>query len=145
MSTLSRAGFIISHPSTLKPVERIFSPGKRVDLVDRFIQSHMLQMFNIWCCLATINGPSSRLLAEALSFVNWHVRLRLGGGPLLAGNYCCDIWGVGGFENPTLVRVLEGLATAIVHCMHHWHPPPFAPKMFYSDAAQESTMMCSCL
>ena len=54
--------------------------------------------------------------------------LGLGGGGgawlLLASSYCCDRWGV--FEKPTPLKVLEGLAAAIVRCMEPWRPrqPP---------------------
>ena len=88
-----------------------------MDLVDRSIQSHpgaFLQMFNMWLHLATRITPSSGPLAKMLGFINWHLGPCWGWGPLLAGSYCCDRWGA--FEKPTLVRVLEGLATAIVRC-----------------------------
>ena len=69
-------------------------------------------MFNILLRLATRSRPSSRLLSKALGFIHCHFRPRLGGGPLLTGNYCCDRWGW--FERPTSRKVLHGLCTAIV-------------------------------
>ena len=56
-----------------------------MDFVLRSIQSHpraFVQMFNIWLRLATRSNPSSRVLAKALGFINWHFRPRRGGGVL---------------------------------------------------------------
>ena len=100
----------------------------------RTIRSHpraCLQMFNIWLGLATGSRPSSRLLSKALGFIHWHFRPRLGGGPLLAGGYCCDQWA--GFERPTPRKVLHGLCTAIVRCMEPWEPPALARIAIYKS------------
>ena len=121
---LEEAGFIVSGKSTLDPVTEIFFLGKYINLGVRTIRSHpraFLQMFNIWLRLATRSRLSSRLLPKALGFIHWHFRPRLGGGPLLAGSYCCDWWG--GFELPTPLKVLHGLCTAIVRCMETLEPP----------------------
>ena len=122
---LEEAGFIVSGKSTLDPVTEIFFLGKYINLGVHTIRSHpgaFFKMFNIWLRLATRLRPSSRLLSKALGFIHWHFRPRLGGGgPLLAGSYCCDLWG--GFERPTPLKVLHGLCTTIVWCMETWEPP----------------------
>ena len=134
---LEEAGFIVSGKSTLEPVTDIFFLGKYINLGVRTIRSHpraFLQMFNIWLRLATRSRPSSRLLSKALGFIHWHFRPRLGGGPLLAGSYCCDRWG--GFERPTPLKVLHGLCTAIVRCMETWEPPaPARLAVFHALSA----------
>ena len=86
----------MSGKSTLDLVTEMFFLGKYINLGVRTIRSHpraFLQMFNIWLRLTTRSRPSSRLLSKALGFIHWHFRPRLGGGPLLAGSYCCDRWG----------------------------------------------------
>ena len=130
---LEEAGFLVSAKSTLDPVtEFFFFFGKYVNLGVRTMRSHpcaFLQMFNIWLRLATRSRPSSRLLSKALGFIHWHFRPRLGGGPLLARSYCCDLGG--GFERPTPRKVLHGQCTPIVRFMEPWEPPALARIAVY--------------
>ena len=124
---LEEAGFLVSAISTPEPITKVFFLGEYVNLGVRMIWSHpqaVLQMFNIWLRLATRSRPSSRLLSKALRFIHWHFRPHLGGGPLVAGSYCCDR--LGGFGRPTPCKVLHGLCTAIVRCMVPWEPPALA-------------------
>ena len=93
---LEEAGFLVSAKHTLEPVTEIFFKGKYVNLGVRTVMSHpraFLHMFNIWLRLATRSRPSARLLSKALGFIHLHFRPCLGGGPLLAGSYCCERWG----------------------------------------------------
>ena len=124
LRAVEEAQFIVSAKSTLDPVTEILFLGKYVNLGVHTIRSHaraFLQMFNIWLRLATWSHPSSRLLSEALGFIHCHFWPRMGGGPLLAGSYCCDR--LGGLEHPTPRKVLHGLCTAIVRCMEPCEPP----------------------
>ena len=89
-------GFIVSPKSTLSPVERIFFLGKWLDLSARTISSHpraFLQMLSAWLRVAVRTLNFSRLVGKLAGFMQWHVRPRLGTGPLFAGSYCWMRWG----------------------------------------------------
>ena len=89
-------GFIVSPKSTLTPVERIFFPGKWLDLSTRAVSSHpraFLQMLSAWLRVAVRTLNYSSLVGKLVGFMQWHVRPRLGTGPLFAGSYCWMRWG----------------------------------------------------
>ena len=56
-----------------------------------------------------------------LGFLQWHVRPRVGAGPLLAGAYCHERWG--NDRLPTPIRVLHSLVTVMTRCAEPWRPP----------------------
>ena len=135
---LEEAGFLVSAKSTpelLTQFSFFFSRNYTNLGVHTIGPTHVgpifLQMLNIWLRLATRSRPSSSLLCKALGFIHWHFRPRLGGGPVLAGSYCCDRWGGGWFERPTPHKVLHGLCTAIIRCMEPWEPPALAHIAVY--------------
>ena len=77
-------------------------------------------MFAQWLRLATAAHPHPRHLNKVLGFIQWHVRPCRGMGPFLAGAYCWQRWGTVG--QPVPLKVLHGLATAIVFAMEPWSP-----------------------
>ena len=121
---LRRHGFLVSPKSTLDPVERIFFLGKWLDLSERTISSHpraFLQMLSAWLPVAVRTLNCSRLVGKLVGFMQWHVRPRLGTGPLFAGSYCSIRWGDHSQALP--LRVLEGLATTMALAAEEWRPP----------------------
>ena len=124
VEALKAAGFLVSPKSVLEPTTHVLFLGKHVDTQARRIWSHpraYLQMFAQWLRLATAAHPHPRHLNKVLGFIQWHVRPRRGIGPFLAGAYCWQRWGAVG--QPVPLKVLHGLATAIVFAMEPWHPP----------------------
>ena len=63
----------------------------------------------------------SRLVGKLIGSMQWHVRPRLGTGPLFAGSYCWMRWGDHGQALP--LKVLEGLATIMALAAEEWRPP----------------------
>ena len=117
-------GFIVSPKSTLSPVERIFFLGKWLDLSARTISSHpraFLQMLSAWLQVAVWTLNYSRLVGKLTGFMQWHVRPRLGTGPLFAGSYCWMRWGDHSQALP--LKVLEGLATTMALAAEEWRLP----------------------
>ena len=78
-------------------------------------------MFALWLRLAIAAHPHPRHLNKVLGFIQWHVRPHRGMGPFLSGAYCWHRWGAVG--QPVPLKVLHGLATAIVFAMEPWSPP----------------------
>ena len=118
-----RAGFLVSAKSTLDPVQKLQALGKVVDLKERSIQVQpfvFLQFLVAWLRLAT-GGYSKRRLDKLLGTLQWHLRPRRGFSGVLAGAYA---WSRFGPERApaTLVKVLEGLATAIARIGQKWRP-----------------------
>ena len=121
---LRAASFIVSQNSTLQLVQKICFLGKWLDLEAREIRSHpraFLRMFHAWARLACKSRPNSRLMPKMLGFLQWHVRPRVGAGPLLAGAYCHERWGSD--RLPTPIRVLHSLVTVMTRCAEPWRPP----------------------
>ena len=121
---LRRHGFIVSPKSTLSPVERIFFLGKWLDLSARTISSHpraFLQMPSAWLRVTVRTLNYRRLVGTLVCFMQWHVCLRLGTGPLSAGSYCWMWWGDHSQALP--LKVLEGLATTMALAAEEWRPP----------------------
>ena len=124
VEALKAAEFLVSPKSVLEPTTRILFFGKHIDTQARRVWSHpraYLQMFAQWLRLATAAHPQPRHLNKVLGFIQWHVRRRRGIGPFLAGAYCWQRWGAVG--QPVSLKVLHGLATAIVFAMEPWSPP----------------------
>ena len=124
VEALRAAGFLVSPKSVLEPPTRILFLGKHIDPQMRRIWSHpraFLQMFAQWLRLATAVHPHPRHLNKVSGFIQWHVRPRRGMGPFLAGAYCWQRWGAVG--QPVPLKLLHGLATAIVFAMEPWSPP----------------------
>ena len=124
VKALRAAGFLVSPKSVLEPTARILFLGKHIDTQARRIWSHpraFLQMFAQWLRLATAAHPHPRHLNKVLGLIQWHVRPRRGMGPFFAGAYCSQRWGAVG--RPVPLKVLHGLATAIVFPMELWCPP----------------------
>ena len=122
VEALKAAGFLVSPKSVLEPTTRILFLGKHIDTQVRRIWSHpraYLQMFAQWLRL-TAAHPHPRHLNEVLGFIQWHVRPCRGMGPFLAWAYCWQNWGAIGQVVP--LKVLHGLATAIVFAMEPWSP-----------------------
>ena len=65
--------------------------------------------------------PRPHHLNKVLGFIQWHVRPRKGMGPFLAGAYWWQRWGAVG--QPVPLKVLHGLATAIVFATEPQSPP----------------------
>ena len=71
--------------------------------------------------MATAAQPHPRHLIKVLGFIQWHLRPRRSMGPFLAGAYCWQQLAAVG--QPFPLKVLHGLATAIVFAMEPWFPP----------------------
>ena len=124
VEALKAAGFLVSPKSVLEPTTRILFLGKHIDTRARRVWSHpraYLHMFAQWLRLATAAHPHPRHLNKVLGFIHWHVRPRRGMGPFLSGVYCAQRWGAVG--QPVPLKVLHGLATAIVFAVEPWSPP----------------------
>ena len=124
VDALKAAGFLVSPKSVLEPTTRILFLGKHIDTWARHIWSHpraYLHMFAQCLRLATAAHPHPLHFNKVLGFIQWHVRLRRGMGPFLAGAYCWQRWGAVG--QPVPLKVLHGLASAIVFAMEPWSPP----------------------
>ena len=97
--------------------------GAHIHTQAKRIWSHpraFLQTYAQWLRLATVAHPHPRHLNTVLGFIQWHVRPRRSVGPFLAGAYCWQRWGTVG--QPVPLKVLHGLATAIVFAMEPWTP-----------------------
>ena len=68
-------------------------------------------MLSAWLRIAVRTLNYSRLVGKLTGFMQWHVRPRLGTGPLFAGSYCWMRWGDHGQALP--LKVLEGLTTTM--------------------------------
>ena len=124
VEALREARFLVSPKSVLDPMTRILFLGKHIDTQAKRIWSHpcaFLQMYVQWLRLATAAHPHPRHLTKVLGFIQWHVRPRKGMGPFLAGAYCWQRRGAVGQLVP--LKVLHGLATAIVFAMEPVSPP----------------------
>ena len=103
---------------------RILFLCKHIDTQERRIWSQpraVLQMYAQWLRLATAAHHHPRHLNKVLGVIQWHVRPSKGMSPFLAGAYCWQGWGAAG--QPMPLKVLHGLATAIVSAMEPWTPP----------------------
>ena len=116
----------MSPKSVLEPTTRILFLGKHIDTQARRVWSHprgYLQMFAQWLRLAIAAHPHPRHLNKVLGFIQWQVRPCCGMGPFLAGACCWQRGGGGAVGQPVPLKVMHGLATAIVFAMETWSPP----------------------
>ena len=123
VEALRAVGFLVSPKSVLEPTTHILFLGQHIDTQARRIGSHpraFLQMFAQWLRWVAAAHPHPRHLNKVLGFIQWHVRPRRGMGPFLAGAYGWQRWGAVG--QPVPLKVLHGLATAIVFAMEPWSP-----------------------
>ena len=77
-------------------------------------------MLHAWAHLACKSRLNSRLMPKTLGFLQWHVRPRVGAGPLPVRAYHHDSWR--NSRLPTPMRILHSLVTIMTRCAESWRP-----------------------